>query len=175
MDTPVAGQPTFPVGTVLRGHGLKGEVKIDPQLEDLEALKEVQTLTATYPDGGTRELKLDRIHINGGKVLMTFAGIGDRTGADALRGVALSVARDQLPALAEGEYYLGDLAGYTVFTDDQVEIGPVQEVWDLPANEVLRVLQGEREVLIPLVDEVIRDIDHAGRRIVITPMEGLLD
>ncbi len=65
--------------------------------------------------------------------------------------------------------------GYTVISDKDTVIGLVQEIWDLPANEVLRVLQDDREVLIPLVDEVIKEIDHAGCRIVITPMEGLLD
>lgn len=175
MEQNTPGRNAFPVGTVLKGHGLKGEVKIHPLMGNMEILKGVQTLIATYPDGRVCPLELAQVQTHGEKVMLAFKGITDRAGADALRGVKLSIAREELPPLAEEEYYLGDLVGYTVISDKDTVIGLVREIWDLPANEVLRVLQDDREVLIPLVAEVIKEIDHAGGRIVITPMEGLLD
>jgi len=59
--------------------------------------------------------------------------------------------------------------------DDDTVVGLVRDVWDLPANEVLQVISNDKEVLIPLIDEVIKEIDRDGRRVVITAMEGLLD
>ncbi len=169
------GLNSFPVGIILRGHGLKGEVKIHPLLDNMEILDRVHTLNATYPDGRVEDLVLDRVHAHGKKVVFGFKGIEDRAGADALRGVELSLARADLPPLAAGEYYLGELVGYTVVSDDDTIIGLVRDVWDLPANEVLQVISNDREVLVPLIDEVIKEIRFDDRRIVITAMEGLLD
>jgi len=175
MVSNTPGRNTFPIGNVLKGHGLKGEVKVQPLVGDMEILSDVQTLIATYPDGRVRDLELDHVQVHGRKVLLAFKGIEDRAAADALRGARLSIRREELPPLEEGEYYLGDLVGYTVVSDDNEVIGRIQEVWDLPANEVLQVINADREVLIPLVDEVIKEIDHAGGRVVIIPVEGLLD
>ncbi len=169
------GRDSLPIGAVLKGHGLKGDVKIHSLLESMEILNGVHTLTATYPDGRVEDLVLDRVHAHGKKVVFGFKGIEDRAGADALRGVELSIARADLPPLADGEYYLSDLLGYTVVSDDGTVIGLVRDVWDLPANEVLQVISDDREVLIPLIDEVIKEIRFDDRRVVITVMEGLLD
>ncbi len=166
---------TFPIGTVLKGHGLKGEVKIRPLFDNGEILQSAHALVATYPNGQIEDLELERVRTESGKVLITFKGVEDRTSADALRGVNLSVTREYLPTLEPGEYYLGELVGYKVVLDDDTAIGPVREVWDLPANEVLRVIMGGKEILIPLIDEVIKEINHNDRQIIITAMEGLLD
>ncbi|UCH62412.1 MAG: 16S rRNA processing protein RimM [Fidelibacterota bacterium] len=171
----VSERNSFPVGTVLKGLGLKGDVKIHSLLEDTEILDGVHILIASYPDGRTENLELDRVRARGGKVVLGFKGIKDRAGADALRGAELSIAREDLPALAAGEYYLSDLVGYTVLSDDGIFIGVVKDVWDLPANEVLQVIGNDREVLVPLIDEVIKEIRFGDQRIVITVMEGLLD
>ncbi|UCD37686.1 MAG: 16S rRNA processing protein RimM [Fidelibacterota bacterium] len=165
----------FPVGTILRGHGLMGEVRINPTISDLDILSDGLTLMATFPDGRVQNLNLTKVRLHGGKVLLSFEGIKDRNEADAIRGAELSIARENLPSLEEGEFYLGDLVGYTVAMEDGTVLGLVEDVWDLPANEVLRVVHNGREVLIPLIDEVLTEIDHSGRRLVISAMEGLLD
>ena len=168
-------QSRFSVGTVLRPHGLAGEVKIHLNLSDITMLNGLQTLTADFPDGRVEELALERVSVGGRNVLMAFKGVTSRAAADGLRGVALSVARKDLPPLGIGEYYLGDLVGYDVVSDKGRVIGQVRETWDLPANDVLQVMDGERELLIPLIDDVVREIDHPGRRVVIAVMEGLLE
>ncbi|MEE9161721.1 MAG: 16S rRNA processing protein RimM, partial [Candidatus Neomarinimicrobiota bacterium] len=60
-------------------------------------------------------------------------------------------------------------------SEDGQVIGDVAAAWDLPANDVLQVIDDGREVLIPLVSEVVLEIDHASRRLVIAVMEGLLN
>ncbi len=165
----------IPVGTVMKAHGLAGEVKVRLRLSDADLLRSLHTLTGEFPDGRTQPLELERVRPQGAGVRLAFKGIHNRTAADALRGVTLWVARTELPSLAEGEYYLGDLVGYAVVTEDGPTVGEVQDVWDLPANDVLQVAAAAGEVLIPLVDEVVRDIDHGEKRVVIRLMEGLLD
>lgn len=165
----------FYIGMILTGYGLKGEVNTQLDISNMQILEGGPILTATYPDGSVGALKLEHIRRQGKKVLLRFEGIPDRDAADALRGAQLYIARDHLPPLEEGEFYLGDLAGYTVISEDEEEIGRVQEVWDLPANEVLQLKSGEREILIPFTDDVIQSIDHSRGQIIINVIEGLLD
>ncbi len=165
----------IPVGTVVKSHGLAGEVKVRLQLSDIDVLRSLPILTGEFPDGRIQPLELERVRPHGRGVRLAFKGIRSRSAADDLRGLMLSVERSALLPLADGEYFLGDLVGYAVVTEEGRALGEVQEVWDLPANEVLRVTGADREVLIPLVDEVVGHISHSAKRVVIKFMEGLLD
>lgn len=175
MVSTVSGKNDLAVGIVTKGHGLKGEVKIRTYVIDPEVLVVGLMLRATYPDGRVQTLELRSIRTQGGKILVGFTGIDDRTQAEGLRGVELAVKREDLPPLGVGEYYLGDLVGYTVVADSGEVIGPVQEAWAMPANDVLQVVQDGREVLIPVVDDIVKRIDHLNRQVLITVIEGLLE
>ena len=138
-------------------------------------LEHIHRILLQYPDGHEKELNLRRARVQGERVLLLFEGITDRAAADALRGSRLLAARSDLPELPAGEYYPGELEGYTVVSQAGEVIGPVEEVWQLPANDVLRVDHHGREALIPLVESVIVRVEHDTRRILINVLEGLLD
>ncbi len=165
----------LPVGIITKGHGLKGEMKLRAYTGEPGVLVVGRKVRATYPDGRVQTLELRSIRSQGGKVLVGFTGIDDRTQAEGLRGVELAVKREDLPPLGAGDYYLSDLVGYTVVADSGEVIGPVQEAWNLPANDVLQVMRGSREVLIPVVDDIVKGIDHLNKQVVITVIEGLLE
>ena len=165
----------FPVGVITKGHGLRGEVKLRLHTTNADSLTVGQKLVARYPNGDIRSLVIQQIRTQGQSLLLTFDGISSRTEAETLQGVELSINREALPPLKAGEFYLGDLIGYAVVSDEHRQLGHVQEVWDLPANEVLRVVDKERETLIPLIDDIIKDIDHNQRRVKIRIIDGLLD
>lgn len=169
------GTTFFPVGVISRGHGLRGEVKLRLLATNTDSLTVGQKLVARFPNGDIRSLIIREVRNQGQSLLLTFDGISSRTEAEALHGVELSINREALPPLKEGEFYLGDLIGYTVMSDECEQLGHVQEVWDLPANEVLRVVNMERETLIPLVNDFIKDIDHNQRRVKVRIIDGLLD
>lgn len=163
------------IGTVGKGHGLKGEVGFNPAVPDVDFLLGIKILRGIDINGEVRNLELEGVRTQGRKLLLAFKGVNDRDQADALRGIELAVNRDALPPLDEDEYYLGDLVGYTVVDDQQQVIGIVEDALDLPANAVLQVARGRRPVLIPVIDDVVRKIDHDRGRIEITVLEGLLD
>ncbi len=174
LETKLRHDP-FPVGTVGKMHGLGGEVKIHLELSNKQILHGVGTLLGEFEDGRVRKLEVERINVQQSHALLAVKGVTNREQAVALLGAKLFVERDELPPLRDGEYFLGDLVGYTVASEDGQVIGDVAAAWDLPANDVLQVIDGDREVLIPLVSEVVLEIDHASRRLVITVMEGLLN
>lgn len=108
-------------------------------------------------------------------LLVWFDGVQSADDADQLIGKQVAVPRDQLPALDEGELYQVDLIGCRVFLADGNEIGAVAEVLVTGSNDVLIVRSGNREHLIPLIDDVVTEIDIEQQRITVSPMEGLLD
>jgi 16S rRNA processing protein RimM len=94
-----------------------------------------------------------------------LASVDDRDQARQLVGADIAVDRDQLPALAEGEYYWNDLIGFQVVTRDGEELGRVTGLMQTGANDVL-VVGGERERLIPFIrEQVVVAVDAPARRI----------
>ncbi len=164
----------FPVGTVLKGHGLDGMVKVKPAMHDPSLLAAGMLLLAILPSGESRSMKILAVRSEGRQLWLALEGITDRNSADALRGTDLAVDRDALPRLPEAGYYLGDLVDYAVVGAEGEALGQVQDAWDLPANDVLQVDRDGVELLIPLIDEFVADIDHDARVIRVKGLAGLL-
>ncbi len=173
MTAPRAEDRRFPVGAILKGHGLAGQVKVRTAMHDSSLLAAGMTLLAELPNGERRELLLTGVHGDGPQLRLAFEGISDRDAADALRGAELSIARRDLPDPGGAGYYLGDLIGYRVVAESGATIGPVKDAWDLPANDVLQVEREGGELLIPLLDEFVTAIDHAARTVTVRGLEGL--
>ena len=86
------------------------------------------------------------------------------------RGAELTLPREQLPELPADAYYVADLVGMDVLDDHGVRIGAVRDVLPGPANDVLELDSGK---LVPLVEDCIREVDVAGRRVILNP--GFID
>jgi 16S rRNA processing protein RimM len=106
--------------------------------------------------------------------LVFFEGIEDRDAAEAIAGSTLSVNEDRLPPLEEGAYYHYQLEGLEVVTEDGKTLGRVETVLETGANDVLSVQGPTGEVLLPVIDSVVREIDHEAGRIVVTLIPGLI-
>ncbi|SFR83976.1 ribosome maturation factor RimM [Sphingomonas jatrophae] len=117
------------LAVVTGAHGIGGEVKLKVFAEDLSAY-------AAF-NGGTLTLKAVR-PVNGGAVAR-FAEVRDRTAAEALRGTSLTVPRDMLPPLAEGEYYHADLIGRPAVSDAGEALGRVVAVEDFGAGDIVEI------------------------------------
>jgi 16S rRNA processing protein RimM len=114
-----------------------------------------------------------RLHV------VRFEGVADRTAAQDLRGAALSIPSDRLPALPQGEYYSFQILGLEVLTEDGRSLGRVVRIFSAGENDVYEVLpeEGKRgeEILIPATSEVILSVDLKAGRIMVRPLEGMLD
>lgn len=111
-----------------------------------------------------------------GEARLNFSGIGDRDGALALKGRLVMVPADQIERLPDGEYYEYELVGCRVEGEDGRAIGTVREVWSTGASDILLVeSEGGDEHLVPIGGDFLKEVDVAGRRIVIEVIPGLLD
>jgi 16S rRNA processing protein RimM len=112
---------------------------------------------------------------HGRGMLLTLDGIAGRDAAAALTGMRLLVHPRDLPTLADDEFYHHELHGFAVATTDGRQLGAIAETFGTGLNDVWIVRDGDREHLIPIIADVVREIDRARRLVVIEPMPGLLD
>ncbi len=105
--------------------------------------------------------------LQGRLVLAKLAGIESREEAAELIGNKIYIRPEQLPELAEGEYYWSDLIGMQVESVQAETLGQVEDMMETGANDVM-VVKGDRQRLIPFViDDIVREVDMAGRRIIV--------
>ncbi len=161
------------VGRIGKPHGIRGEVTVEPRTDEPE-VRFAPGNTVMRESGS--DLVVSSMHWHSGRLLLKFLGVNDRNAAEALRGSILQVERDleEVPN-DPAEYYDSNLVGCTVITQDESEVGMVIDVLHLPAQDVLVVSAGEREVLIPFVDHMVPDVDIKSRVITIDPPDGLLN
>jgi 16S rRNA processing protein RimM len=110
----------------------------------------------------------------GGAIVLQIDELVDRTAAEKVRGASLVADREHLPEPDAGEWYLVDLVGCEVVTEDGRNLGKLEEVLHFPANDVY-VVRGDQEILLPATDEVIRSVDLKSKRMTIRLLPGLLD
>jgi 16S rRNA processing protein RimM len=164
-------EPRFlAVGRVLRPHGVRGELRVEiltgyPERLPLHAVLYVGEEGRPYP--------VERLRLQRDAALIKLAGCDDRNQAEALRGQLLQIPLEQAVPLEEGEYYHFQLIGVEVFTGAGECLGRVVEVLDTGANDVYVVRGGRGEVLLPAIEDVVRELDLDARRMVVTPLPGL--
>ncbi|ODP36111.1 ribosome maturation factor RimM [Sphingomonas turrisvirgatae] len=150
MKAPRKGEITLAV--VIGAHGVSGEVRLKVFADDLSAHGSFNS--------GTLTLKSVRPGNNG--AIARFAEVTDRNAADALRGTELTVARDSLPSLGEGEYYHADLLGLAVIGGDGSAIGTVASVENFGAGDVLEIERPDgKRFMVPMRAEAVPAWDEA--------------
>ena len=164
------------VGRVTGTHGLKGAIRVRPDNPDSEALSPGMPVVFEGRGDPPREYVVKSVARAGAAALrIELDGIDSIDSAEALRGGVLSVRASQLSPPEPGEFYYYQVVGCEVFTTAGVRIGSVTEVFGTGANDVWVVRDGEREVLVPVIEDVVKAIDLGARRMTIEPVPGLLD
>jgi 16S rRNA processing protein RimM len=162
---------TIPVGKITGLHGVKGEVKLTPY-GDLEG---VEWKTVYIAIGGSvLTVVVNRSRAHKGRFILELEGYSDRDSAATLTGAEVSIKKDDLPPLAEDEYYYDDLVGMEVVTDDGRELGLLKTIISTGSNDVFEVKGPLGEVLIPAIRQVVLDVDSGKKRITVHLLEGLL-
>lgn len=168
------------VGRVWRAHGVRGEMKVVPETDDPERFSDLETVfLGTRPETATpHAVESARFQTtkHGLNVVLKLVDIDTRDDADALRKVGVYARADDLPPLEEGELFVHDLIGLRVVTEDGTDVGVVRDVLDAPAQLVYVVERpDEPDAMIPDVPEFVVDLDIEAQRIVVRPIEGMLE
>jgi 16S rRNA processing protein RimM len=166
------------VGRIGRPHGIRGDVVVDVRTDDPGLRFAVGSVLATEP-AAAGPLTIGGTRWHSGRLLVSFDGVPDRSAAQELGGVLLTVESDDLEDLSDtGEYRDHQLVGLTVLTSAGERVGTVSDV--LHHGQDLLVIKGDgprqgAEILVPFVAALVPEVDLPGGRLVIDPPPGLLE
>lgn len=165
---------TLQVGKIVNTHGLRGEVKVVPWTDTpqtFEAIEYVHTNTKS----GKLTFTIDAVKYQKSNVLLKLRGIDSIDEAAKLRNQILYVDRSQLGEPEEG-YYICDLLGIRVVTDDGQELGKIVDVFPTGANSVYVVRPPrEKDILLPAIPDVVLSVDIDNEIAIVHLLEGLVD
>lgn len=172
----MAQQRYFRVGRLVNTHGLRGEVKVLSTTDFPEVRFAKGSLLYLFHPTLDQPLPLTvksrRTHKD--MEILSFEGYDSINDVEKYKGGELKIAEDQLQELEEGEYYIHQLIGCQVVTDEGEELGEIVDVLQPGANDVW-VVKGKRgEILLPYIDDCIKEVDVENKRVVCHLMEGLL-
>jgi 16S rRNA processing protein RimM len=162
------------VARIARAHGLRGEVILNLETDFPDERFQPGNRLLTQRGGRIDALVVTSSRLQKGRAVVGFEGVGTMTEAEALAGLELRIPADQLAPLPDGVYFHHDLVGCRVETVAGEVIGEVRKVDGSGVTSLLVVQTPVGEELIPLVDEMCREIDPRAKRIVIAPPDGLL-
>lgn len=157
------------VGTIGRPHGVRGEVTVRPRTDAVAQ----RFAAGAFLRAGERTVQVDRHTLAQGRLVVAFAGVTDRDGAEALRGLDLWADAGTLEVDAD-EFRDTDLIGLAVHDPSGNVLGEVVGVEHPPAQDLLVVRTASGERLVPFVSVLVPEVDLAAGRIVIDPIPGLL-
>jgi 16S rRNA processing protein RimM len=164
------------VGRVLRPHGVRGELRIEIVTDYPERLVQHTHFYLSHPDfpAAVQRHPVEGIRFHKEVLLLKLGGCDDRDAANHLRGMLVQIPIADAVPLEEGEYYLFQLVGVQVETENGERLGQIVEVIETGANDVYIVRGPRGEVLLPAVDEVILELDLESKRMVVRPLPGML-
>ena len=165
----------FRVGVISSTHGIRGEVKVFPTTDDPGRFRDLKQVTLVAKRE-RRTLEMEKVRFFKQFVIVKFKGIDNINDIEPYRGAELWIDREQAVPLEEGEYFIADLVGLAVMTDEGERLGSLKEVIRTGANDVYEVLmENGKTVLLPVIPECVLDVDMEKGEVLVHVMDGLLD
>jgi 16S rRNA processing protein RimM len=166
------------VGRLRKPHGLKGDTTLFPLTAEPERLlapgAEVW-LVGLDGEVVAGPVTIERSRSYHREWLIKFVGADGREALEPWRGLFLAVPPERITPPAEDEVYLHELAGFSVRLPDGTPLGLVSSLYEMPSGLMIEVQGPKREFLLPYKKEFVREVDREGRRLVVTPPDGLLE
>ena len=159
-------QKRLEIGQIVNTFGIKGEVKVAPFTDDINRFDDLKKVyVRTKKDLKIYKVENARYHKN--MVLLKFEGINNPEEAELLKNSFLEVDREDAIPLEEGTYFIVDLIGLDVYTDDGKLLGKVEDIYNTGANDIY-VVKDElgKQILLPGIDDVIKEVKLEDRIIV---------
>lgn len=153
------------IGEIINTHGIKGEVKVYPLTDDIKRFKNLKKVFINGEEKNILGCKFKNKF-----VVLKIEGIDSIEEANRYRNKYLEIKKENAVKLPEGSYFIADLVECTVVDEEGNTIGNMKDVMETGSNDVY-VVQGEKEVLIPAIKQVVTNIDIENKIITIKPLE----
>lgn len=163
------------VGVISSTHGVRGEVKVFPTTDDVKRFKKLKQVIL---DTGKEHMLLEVEGVKFFKqfAILKFKGIDNINDIEKYKGKSLLVDRKNAVRLQKDEYFVADMIGMDVYTDEGAHFGTLKDVMETGANDVYIIQTADgKEVLIPAIKQCILKVDVENARMDIHLMKGLVD
>ncbi len=161
------------VGVITQTHGIRGEVKVFPTTDDAARFKKLKKVTL---DNGKerRELEIASVKFFKNLVILKFKGIDNINDVEKYKKAPLYVTREDAVPLGENEYFIADLIGLKVISDEGEALGILDDVLQTGANDVYVVkCDNGEEILVPAIKDCVKNVDIEGKEITLHLLPGL--
>ncbi|NIA23260.1 MAG: 16S rRNA processing protein RimM [Proteobacteria bacterium] len=162
------------IGVIGRTYGIKGYVTVKSYSDFPERFTTMKEIKLTN-GRGEDVFHIENAYIRNNRVYLKFKGVDSREDAMRFNGRKIFINKDERVKLEEERYYISDLIGYDVFDAKTECIGVIKDIINNGATDILVIRDGKTENLVPMVKEFIDTIDIENKKVVISPIEGMID
>ena len=162
------------IGQIVNSYGLKGQMKIVPFTDDITRYSDLKTIYIEM-NKQLKEFKIEQVKYHKNNVLIKLEGIDDINDTEQFKNCYVKVDRTNAVELPEDSYFIVDLLGLEVFTEDNNLLGKIVDVFPTGSNDVY-VVKDElgKQILLPAIGEVIKNVDIPNKKMIVNLIKGLV-
>lgn len=167
-------QKYFEVGQIVNTFGVKGMLKVKPFTDDVERFEELKKVYICKKEK-LEEVEIEEVKYHKDMVLLKVKGIDDMNDAEKVKGLYLKIDRKNAKKLPKDTYFIADLLGLEVYSDENKFLGKVEDIFKTGANDVYVVKDEKgKQLLLPGIPDVIKEIDLEKEKIIVHLLKGLV-
>lgn len=167
-------QKNLEIGQIVNTFGIRGFVKVVPYVDDIERYDELKKVYIKSKNRKT-EYEVEEVKYQKNMVLLKLKGIDRIEEAEKLRNAFLEVDRENAIDLEEGEYFIADLIGLQVITDEGEQLGKIEDIYNTGSSDIYVVKDKlGKQILLPAIEEVIKEISIEENKITVHIIEALI-
>lgn len=167
-------QKRLEVGQIVNTFGIKGEVKVTPFTNDMKRFDDLKKVYVTSKKD-SKLYKVENVRYHKNMVLLKLEGINNPEDAEMLKNSYLEIDREDAIPLEEGAYFIADLIGLEVYSDEGNLLGKVEDIYNTGSNDIY-VVKDElgKQILLPGIKDVIKDVQIENAKIIVHLIPGLI-
>lgn len=162
------------IGQIVNSYGLKGQMKIVPFTDNITRYNELKTIYIEV-NKQLKEYKIEQVKYHKNNVLIKLEGIDDINDTEQFKNCFVKIDRKNAVKLPEDTYFIVDLIGIEVFTEENVLLGKIVDIFPTGSNDVY-VVKDElgKQILLPAISEVIKNVDISNKKMIVNLIKGLV-
>ena len=162
------------IGQIVNTFGIKGMVKVKPFTDDINKFDKFKKIYIKK-ENTKKEYQIEEVKYHKDMILIKFRGIENPEQANLLRNSYLMIDREEEKPLEEGTYYIVDMIGMDVYTDEGEKLGNIEDIFNTGSNDIY-VVKNElgKQILLPAISDVVKNIDMENKKMVVHLISGLI-
>ena len=167
-------QQFFEIGQIVNTFGIKGMVKVVPYTDDITRFNDLEKVYLVNKKE-KKEYLIEEVKYQKNMILIKFKNINSIEEAENLRNLYIQIPRENAIKLEEGSYYIADLIGINVFTEEGENIGKIEDIYNTGSNDIYVVKNNlGKQILLPAIKDVIKEIDLEKEKMIVHLINGLI-